>query len=46
MGLSVFVLGIIIGAFIIPAVIADPQATLETGKTVVSSITQIVEMLT
>ncbi len=46
MGLSVFVLGIVIGAFIVPAVIADPEATVETGKVVVSSITQLVEMLT
>jgi len=45
MGLSVFVLGIVIGAFIVPAVIADPEATIETGKVVVSSITQLVEML-
>ena len=45
MGLSVFVLGIIIGAFVVPAVLADPQATLETGKDVVNSITQIVETL-
>ena len=46
MGLSVFVLGIVIGAFIVPAVIADPEATIETGKVVMSSITQLVEMLT
>jgi len=45
MSLSVFVLGIIIGAFIVPAILADPQATLETGKEVVSSVTQIVEMV-
>ena len=46
MGVSVLVLGILIGAFIVPAVLADPNATLETGKVVVSSITKIVEMLT
>ncbi len=45
MSLSVFVLGIIIGAFIVPAILADPQATLETGKAVVNSITEIVEMV-
>jgi len=45
MSLSVFVLGIIIGAFIVPAILSDPQATLETGKAVVNSITEIVEMM-
>jgi len=44
MGLSLFVLGIIIGAFIVPGMLADPQATLETGKSIVNSITEIVEM--
>jgi len=43
---SGFVLGILLGAFIVPAILADPQATLETGKQVVSSITQIVEVFT
>jgi len=45
MSLSVFVLGIIIGAFIVPAILADPQATLDTGKAVVNTITEIVEMV-
>jgi len=45
MGISGFVLGILLGAFIIPVVLADPQATLDTGKAVVSSITEIVEMI-
>ncbi len=45
MGLSGFVLGILLGAFIVPVILADPQATLETGKQVVNSITQIVEMV-
>jgi len=44
MSLSVFVLGII-GAFIVPAILADPQATLDTGKAVVNSITEIMEMV-
>ena len=45
MSLSVFVLGIILGAFIVPAILSDPQAILETGKVVVNSITEIVEMV-
>jgi len=43
MGLSVFILGLLLGAFIVPALLADPQGTVETGKEVVSSIQQIVE---
>jgi len=46
MGLSVLVLGILIGAFIVPVVLTDPEATVETGEVVVSSITKIVEMFT
>ena len=45
MGLSGFVLGILLGAFIVPIILADPQATIETGKAVVSSITEIVEIV-
>ncbi len=45
MGISGFVLGILLGAFIVPLILADPQAALETGKEVVNSITQMVEMV-
>ena len=45
MSISGFVLGILLGAFIVPAILADPQAALETGKEVVNSITKIVEMV-
>jgi len=45
MSLSVFVLGIIIGAFIVPGILADPQATIHTAKEVVNSVSQIVEMI-
>ena len=45
MSLSVFVLGLLLGAFILPAILADPQGTVETGKEVVSSVQQIVEMV-
>jgi len=45
MSLSTFVLGIIIGAFIVPVILVDPQATLDTGKAFVNSITEIVEMI-
>ncbi len=45
MSLSVFVLGLLLGAFIVPALLADPQGTVETGKEVVSSVQQIVEMV-
>ena len=45
MGLSVFILGLLLGAFIVPALLADPQGTVETGKEVVSSVQQIVEMV-
>ena len=45
MSLSVFILGILLGAFIVPAILADPQGTVETGKEVVSSVQQIVEMV-
>ena len=45
MGISGFVLGILLGAFIVPLILADPQAALETGKEVVNSITKIVEMV-
>jgi len=42
---SVFVLGLLLGAFIVPTILADPQGTVETGKEVVSSVQQIVEMI-
>jgi len=45
MSFSGFVLGILLGAFIVPLILADPQAALETGKEVVNSITQMVEMV-
>ncbi len=45
MSFSGFVLGILLGAFIVPVILADPQAALETGKQVVDSITQMVEMV-
>ena len=45
MSISVFILGLLLGAFIVPAVLADPQSAVETGKEVVSGVQQIVEMV-
>lgn len=40
-----FILGILVGFFVIPAVLSDPQGTFETTKNVVTKIVEIASFL-
>ena len=42
---SKFILGILVGFFVIPAVLADPQGTFETAKNVVTKIVEVAGFL-
>jgi len=45
MSFSTFIVGIVIGIFVIPTVLVYPQAALDTGKHIVNTIFQLAEMI-